>query len=94
MLTDAIEEKQLLWCCHMRIMGHNRIPQKVWGWKPAKKRVRRRPRKSWHTGITEAKEKREMIVDTFKDKKFRWRDAEDGQGCNKTHVRTHNNGCT
>ena len=67
-LTDEIETKQLKWYGHMRRMNGERLPQKVWKWKPTQRRKKGRPRRSWNLGIKEAMEKRQLEENDYMDR--------------------------
>lgn len=76
-LTDSIEKKQLMWYGHMRRLGQERLPQKIWRWKPENRRKRGRPRRTWNQEIKEAMEKRQLEEEMYLDREA-WR-----QGCGR-----------
>ena len=46
-----------MWYGHLKRMNEERIPLKVWKWRPKRNRKRGRPRKTWKENIEEAMQK-------------------------------------
>lgn len=76
-LTESIEAKQLLWYGHMRRMPEERLPAKIWRFKPRRRRKRGRPRRMWLDGVEEAMERRNLEEQDCHDRE-KWR-----MGCGK-----------
>ena len=53
-------------------MNEERIPLKVWKWRPKRNRKRGRPRKTWKENIEEAMQKRDITENAWQNKK-QWR---------------------
>ncbi|KAG8309574.1 hypothetical protein J6590_082210 [Homalodisca vitripennis] len=56
----------------MRRMNEDRIPWKVWNWRPTRNRKRRRPRLRWKDGIEKAMQRRNIEEDAWLCKR-QWR---------------------
>jgi len=50
-LVNEIKTKQLIWYGHVQQMNEERLPKQVLEWRPAGRRRKGRPRKSWIEGI-------------------------------------------
>ena len=61
-----------MWYGHLRRMNEERIPLKVWKWRPKRNRKRGRPRKTWKENIEEAMQKRDITENAWQNKK-QWR---------------------
>lgn len=46
-VMNTIRKRQLKWYCHMCRMKEERIPLKVWKWKPAEKIKTGKPTEQW-----------------------------------------------
>lgn len=55
-IIDSIENKRLLWYCHLQRMAQARWPQRVLNWTPQGRRKPGRPAISWKKDIVGAME--------------------------------------
>lgn len=71
-IIDDIKNKQLIWFGHVQRMPETRIPKQISQWRPAGRRKRGRPRKSWQSGVDEEIRQRGLGNDLWKDRD-QWR---------------------
>ena len=76
-IIDGIEKRRLMWYGHVRRMGKDRWPLRVWEWVPKERRKKGRPRNTWKKGVTEAMINRQIEEETWQDRE-EWR-----RGCRK-----------
>ena len=50
-VIESIKERQLRWYGHLQRMSTERLPIKLWKWKPSQRRKQGRPRKRWKNDI-------------------------------------------
>ena len=79
-IMDSIKEKQLKWYGHLRRMDTERLPLKVWNWKPSQRRKQGRPRKRWKNDVETAMEFKGLQEGDWYNKDH-WR-----KGCEKRHT--------
>lgn len=71
-IIDGIEKRRLMWYGHVRRMGTDRWPLRVWEWVPKERRKKGRPRNTWKKGVTEAMVNRQIEEETWQDRE-EWR---------------------
>jgi hypothetical protein len=59
-LTDTIEAKHLKWNGHMKRVGEDRLPKKIYEWTPIERKRRGRPRNTWKKKAKEAMDGRNL----------------------------------
>lgn len=76
-VLDTIKEKQMKWYGHLRRMEPERIPLRIWNWKPKERNKRGRPRKRWIKDIRQRMEEIGLQEEDWMDRDL-WR-----LGCEK-----------
>ena len=76
-IIDTIESKRLRWYGHLRRMGDDRWPRRIFEWNPIQRRKRGRPRTRWKDGVEASMGQRDLEEDDWLDRR-KWK-----LGCEK-----------
>jgi hypothetical protein len=66
-LTDTIEAKQLKWYGHVKRMGEDRLPKKIYEWTLIERKKRGRTRSTWKKKAKQAMDGRNLREEEYLD---------------------------